>query len=222
MHRQIAADAVAGAVVEVEAGSPKELPRQGVELGAGRAVRKHRTCDGDVALEHAGEALAHLCCRWADRDRAGHVGGAVLILRAGVDQKEFAGHDTPVGFLGNAVVHDGAVRPRARNGRERNVLEQAGVAPKTLQRRHRINLGEVSARSLPVEPRQEPRQGGAVARMRRARALDLDGILHRLHQRDRIAPARHLAAVARDQARERVGGGRLVETHDLAGLTERC
>ena len=42
-------------------------------------------------------------------------------------------------------------------------------------------------------------------------------------QRDvrRIAPARHLAAVARDQARERVGGGGLVEAHGLTGLTER-
>ena len=59
VHRQIAADAVAGAVVEVEAGLPQRLPGERVELRAGGAVGEHRARDRDMALQHAGEALAH-------------------------------------------------------------------------------------------------------------------------------------------------------------------
>jgi hypothetical protein len=54
------------------------LARKRVELRAGRPVGKDRARDRDVALEHAGEALAHLGGRLADRDRARDVGGAVL------------------------------------------------------------------------------------------------------------------------------------------------
>ena len=96
VHRQIAADAVAGAVIEIEPGLPQELPRQRVELRAGGAVGKHRARDRDMALEHAGEAVAHLGARRADRDGAGDVGGAVLVLAAGIDQKEFAGRDAAI------------------------------------------------------------------------------------------------------------------------------
>ena len=40
VHRQIAADAVAGAVIEIEPGLPEKLPRERIELGAGGAVRE--------------------------------------------------------------------------------------------------------------------------------------------------------------------------------------
>jgi hypothetical protein len=42
------------------------------------------------APEHAGEAVAHLRRRLADRDGAGDVGGAVLVLAAGADQEQLA------------------------------------------------------------------------------------------------------------------------------------
>ena len=71
VHREVAADAVAGAVVVVEAGLPEELPRQRVELRAGGAVGKHRAGDGDVAVQHAGEAVAHLVGRRRRRRRCG-------------------------------------------------------------------------------------------------------------------------------------------------------
>src|SRR3546814_3199523 len=46
-------------------------------------------CSSDlVALEHAGEAVAHLGRGQADGDCAGDVGGAVGILAAGIDQVE--------------------------------------------------------------------------------------------------------------------------------------
>jgi hypothetical protein len=52
MHRQIAADAMAGAVLEIDAGLPQELPRQRVDLRAGGTVGKHRAGDRDVAAQH--------------------------------------------------------------------------------------------------------------------------------------------------------------------------
>ena len=82
---------MAGAVIEIDAGLPQELPRQRVELRAGGAVGKYRARDRDMAAQHAGEAVAHLRRRLADRDGAGDVGGAVFILRAGIDQQRSPG-----------------------------------------------------------------------------------------------------------------------------------
>src|SRR3954453_14208163 len=80
-----AADAVAGAVGIVETGFPQRPPSEAVKLAAARALGKHGRGDGDMAFEHAGEAVAHFGGRFADRHRAGDVGGAVDILAAGVD-----------------------------------------------------------------------------------------------------------------------------------------
>ncbi len=156
VHRQVAADAVAGAVVEVEPGLPQRHARQRIELGAAGAFRKHRDGDGDMALQHAGEAVAHLVARRADGDGAGDVGGAVLVLRAGIDQEQFVHAERAVGGAGHAVVHDGAVRTRAGNGRERDVLEQAAVAAEAFQRLDGADLGELARRRLGVEPGQKP------------------------------------------------------------------
>ena len=122
MHREIAADAVPGAVLEIEAGLPEILSRQAVELRAGGAVGKYRPRDRDMTAQHAGETVAHFFDGFADRDGAGDVGGAVFILRAGIDQQEIAGRDPPVAPAGDAVVHDGAVRAGAGDGRKRHVL----------------------------------------------------------------------------------------------------
>ena len=46
-----------------------------------------------MAAEHAGEAVAHFRARRADRDGAGDVGGAVLVLRAGIDQQQIVRAD---------------------------------------------------------------------------------------------------------------------------------
>ena len=121
-----------------------------------------------------------------------------------------------VAGAGDAVMHDRAVRSRAGDGRERNVLEQAGVAAEAFQRLDRVDLGELAGRRLALEPGEEARHGHAVALVGGAAAGDLGVVLHRLHQRDRIGPAHRLAAAVRDDAGERVGGARLVEPHGLA------
>ena len=166
MHRQVAADAMAGAVIEIDAGLPQELPRQGVELRTGGAVGKYRARDRDMAAQHAGEAVAHFRRRLADRDGAGDVGGAVLILRAGIDQQEIAGRDPPVGLAGDAVMHDGAVWSGAGDGRERDVLQRAGLAAKRLQRLDGVDLRQRTRRA----PRGRPRRGTAPAPLHRADA----------------------------------------------------
>src|SRR3546814_3330969 len=60
VDREIAADAMAGAVVVVEAGLPQKMPRQGIELLARGAFGEARAGQRDVALENAGETVAHL------------------------------------------------------------------------------------------------------------------------------------------------------------------
>src|SRR5262249_998100 len=124
-----------GAVVEVATVAPQELPRQGVELRAGGAVGEDGAGEGNMPLENQRETLAHVLAhvfvnflaqtgiRRADRDSTGDIGGAVLVLSTGIDQEQFAGGDPAVALAGDAVMHDGAVRPGAGDGRKRNVLE---------------------------------------------------------------------------------------------------
>ena len=82
---------MAGAVVVVEAVRPQRRARQGVERRAGGAGREAHPGQGQVALQHQGEALAHLRRRLADGHGAGDVGGAVQVLGAGIDQQQRAG-----------------------------------------------------------------------------------------------------------------------------------
>ena len=221
MDRKIAADAVAGAVLEIEPGLPQELPRQRVELRAGGAVRKHRARDRDVAAQHAGKAVAHFRRRLADRDGAGDVGGAVFVLRAGIDQQEIAGRDPPVALAGDAVVHDRAVRTGAGDGRERDVLQRAGVAAEALQRLDGVDLGQraggrLRGRSRPESAPAPPHRADARSRVPSISVAILDG----LEQADRIVAAHRLAACARYQPAQRVGGARAVERDRCAALRQ--
>ena len=84
-----------------------------------------------------------------------------------------------------------------------------------------VDLGERTGGRLAREPGEKAHDRRAVAHMRGAPARDLDRILDRLHQRDRIGPARDLAAGAGDKPRKCVGSGGLIEAHGLAGVAER-
>ncbi len=118
-------------------------------------------------------------------------------------------------------MHDGAVGPGAGDGRERDLLEKSGLAAEAFQRFDDPDFGQLAVRRFAVEPGEEARDRRAIAPVRGARALDLDRVLHRLEQRDRIGALAHLAAAVADETRERIGAGRLVEPHRLAGLAER-
>ena len=185
VDREEGADAVAGAVVVIEPGFPQAHPGEGIDLRARRPLGKDRAGDGDVALQHAGEAIAHRVRGRADGDGAGDVGGAVSVLRAGIDQEEFAGLRRAVGGAGDAVMDDGTVRARAGNGREGDIAQQAALLAEILQRLDGGDLAHPLGRS-PVEPGEEARHGKAVAVMGGAGAGDLGRVLDRLHRGDRI------------------------------------
>ena len=213
VHRQKAADAVARAMVEVEAGLPQRVAGERVDLRAARAFGKPRRGDGDVALEHQREMAAHLGCRRPDRHRAGDVGGAVDILRAGIDQIERIRLQRPVGVGGDAIVDDGAVGAGPRDGVEGDFLELARRRAEAFQRRGRGDLVDAAGCRLAVEPGEEAADGGAVAQVGGARAGDLGRVLGRLGQGAGIvavdcAPARGLDPVG-DPARR----GRRVEAN---------
>src|SRR5215218_855997 len=114
---------MAGAVIEIEAGSPEKLPRQRVELRAGCALGKYRARNGNVALEYEREALAHFLCRRADCDRTRNIGGAVLVLGPGIDQEQFVQRYPPISLARDPVVNNSAVSTSAGNGRKRDILE---------------------------------------------------------------------------------------------------
>ena len=214
-----------GAMVEVATVAPQELPRQGVELRAGGAVGKDGAGNSNMPLENQRETLAHVLAQIgvgrADRDSAGDIGRAVLVLAAGIDQEQFAGADPPVALASDAVMHDGAVRPGAGDGRKRNILEKPGVAAKALQRLDRVDFSQFPARRFAVEPGEKARHGGAIANLRGARAGDLGSVLYRLHRRDRIAAAHDLAAALGEKARDRVGAQGRIEHHRKSRFAER-
>src|SRR4029078_13349421 len=58
VHRQVAADAVPGTVVEVEAARPQRRARETVELRASGALGEDRARDADMALQTAAEAAS--------------------------------------------------------------------------------------------------------------------------------------------------------------------
>src|SRR5438477_781642 len=167
MDREEAADAVAGAVGIIEPRFPQRTAGEAVELRPARAFRKYRGRDGDMALEDAGEAVAHLVGRLADRHGAGNVGGAIDILAAGVDQIERALLELAVGLLARAVVDDGAVRASAGNAVERKVAELRVFAAQCFEMVGRLQLIDAALGRFLVDPVEETRDDGAVALLRR-------------------------------------------------------
>src|SRR6516165_10308286 len=109
MHAEIAADTVSGAMVVVEPLLPQRAAGEGVELCASSAPRKARQCQRDMALEHAGKAVAHLLRRLANRDRPRDVGRSVEILGARIEEVEGARFETLFGFRHRAVMNDRTV-----------------------------------------------------------------------------------------------------------------
>jgi hypothetical protein len=169
--------------------------------------------DRDHAAQHLGEGgllgLAHL----AHGERAGDVGGPVLVLRAAVDQEQLAGQDGGVRLLRHAVMDDGAMGTRARDGVEADVPERPGLGAEAFQRAHHVDLGQAAPGRGFVEPAQEPGEGRAVAQMRLGRGGDLGGMLARLAQEAGIGAGRHLRRARPERVDQRLRGRALVDTN---------
>src|SRR3546814_16783618 len=88
---------------------------------------KARARQRDVPLQHQREAPPHLGARLADSNRAGHIGGAVGILAAGIQQEQLALAERAVARCAPPVVNDGAVGPRAGEGVEGELAHLAGL-----------------------------------------------------------------------------------------------
>ena len=108
--------------------------------------------------------------------------------------------------FGGAVVHDGAVRAGAGDGVEatgRAACRSPGAAPAGGRRprsRARLPLFGVAR-----QPAEEAGDRGAVAAMRGADAVELDGVLAGLGQRDRIGVAHDGAPAACSRSPPRCG-----------------
>ena len=221
VDREIGADAVAGAVVVVEPGLPQRIARQRVELRARGAGREARHGQRDVALEHAGEAVAHLGAGRADRHGAGDVGRAVAILAARIDEIEAARLERALGRLGGAVMHDGAVGAGAGNGVEAQIAQLAGLLAQRLQPVGRLDLAQLAAPAIraPSQPRKRLTAAPS-RRWARADALELDGVLAGLGQRHRIGVA-HQRDAGRLQAGRRPDRRcRALDQHALVDLAQ--
>ena len=124
VDREVAADAVAGAVIVVEPRVPERRAGEGVELGARRPLREAGHRERDVAPEDTREPIPLLRRRRADRDGPRDVGGAVEVLRARVDQVQHARLEPAVGARRRAVVDDRPVGPGPRDRGEAHVAEE--------------------------------------------------------------------------------------------------
>src|ERR1044072_7884631 len=90
MHREIAPDPMPSAVIEVEPCFPQRPPREWIEVLPARALGETGGGEGDRPLEYKPIVPPHLRRRRADSDGAGHVGRAIAILCARIDEIERA------------------------------------------------------------------------------------------------------------------------------------
>ena len=132
----------------------------------------------------------HVVGRFADGNRARDVGGSVLILRAAVDQEQLFRLDLAIGRVGDAVVHDRAVRAGARDRREADFAQHIRLAAKRFELAHGGNLVERAARCVVVEPGEEARHRISVADVSGARSGDFGFRFDRLRQDAGILSAR--------------------------------
>ena len=146
--------------------------------------------------------------RLADRHRARHIGGAVEILRARIEQIEGARFEAFLGLRHRPVVDDRTVRARTGYRRKAQIAEMLAVAPDRLEPVAGGDLAEPALWRLAREPGEKARQRRAVAAMRRPRAVELDRVLARLGQEAGIGGAVDLRARRVEPIEDPGGGGR--------------
>mmetsp|Transcript_10998 Transcript_10998/g.32950 ORF Transcript_10998/g.32950 Transcript_10998/m.32950 type:complete len:224 (+) Transcript_10998:337-1008(+) len=192
MHVEGSAHTVAGAVPVIQPRGPQGAPRQRVQSQPWSAWRKHGRVQGDVSLQHAGEARLLVRRGLAKVHGACDVGGAHVVLPAAVDEQVGVfGHCGAGGFRG-AVMNDGPIGPLTSNGGEAAVHKaRLGLAAGSevavhLHLRHRR-----PPRHLVVEPLQELHDGHSVTQVSLPHARQLCLVLDALPQRYRAARLQH-------------------------------
>ena len=194
MDAEIAANPVPGAVLEIDARVPQRRAGENIQLRAGRAFGKLGPRQCDMALEHPGEPVPHFVARFTQRDRSGHIGGAVQILRAGIDQEQGAGLQFPVGLRRDAVMDDGPVGPGPGYGRETQPLDQLVFASKGFQLTGRAHFRRAGGEGLAIQPGEKPCQCRAVPDVGPPGPVQFRRVLARLRQRAGVGAAANIGA----------------------------
>ena len=163
---------------------PHRCTGQRVDLLPGRALWKPRHRHRDMTAKNGGKGGDHRRCRRADEHGAGDIGGAVMIVRARIDQQQAVLDKDAVLAGDGAVMDNGAIRPRPADG-----LKAGGQKARAcLSQRQQMtgNFGLLQAmRRTAVKPGKEAHHCGTILDMRAAGAVKLGFILVRLHRRDR-------------------------------------
>ena len=165
-----------------------------------------------MAAQHAGEAVPVLGLGLADRDRAGHVGGAVQVLPTRIDEVERARLQRTIALRSHPVVDDGAVRTRARDGVEARAPVVLAACAHRRQLCNRVKLGDRAGRGA-REPGQEAGERRTVPAMGGADAVELDRVLAGLGKRAGIRTANHLGPAVGQPVDHPDRRRRLVDQH---------
>ena len=215
--------AVAGAAAVVDLVGPQRPPGEGVQRKAGGVVQEFGPGHLDVGLQHPGVELP-VFVRHVDRRLqrvgAGDVGGAAVILAAGVHQQHPFAADLGVGAaLHGVIVHHGGVGAPGRDGLEA-VLQVAGLFPPA-GLEHLLDVGLVEGAALGqrfFQVHLEPDHGHAVPDVAFPQVFKLHRVLDPLEGGDRVPAFHHLQAGVGGQGGVKgVVGGALVHQHRLVG-----
>src|SRR5579883_1853268 len=125
-----------------------------------------------MALEHTGEAIAHLPIGDTDCERSRDVGRAVEILRSGIDEEERPRLDLPIRGRADAVMDHGPIGAGACDGRKAEVPKVLALSPERGEALGGRHFRESPLHRFPLDPGEEARERRTVAAMSCADALD--------------------------------------------------
>ena len=159
-----------------------------------------------MALEHQREHPLLLLGNRPQGDGAGHVGGALTVMCAGVQQKQARRVQGYVGLRRGIVVDDGTVGTVARDGVEAQVQEVRLLGAEGGQLSGGGQLGNGLLAHMGLDPVQEPAQGRAILNMGGTEVLHLLSGFAGLHENGRagLIQYRRLGQALHDAV---VGGG---------------
>ena len=197
VHAEIGADAVAGAVLEVHALGPHELPGQHVKMMTHGAGREGLPRQRQMPLEGQAVIPALPVGRLpADRPDPGDVGGAVVVLPAAVDQQHLALVQGQRVFA-DRIVRDGRMTGEGRDGVEADPVHRHGVRvllAEGQQGRRNRQLAFLLDRRMLGQPAGKADHGAGVAALGIAGTLLLGLVLDGPRQHNRVRVGNDLDA----------------------------
>ena len=177
-----------GTVVIILPCGPEGCAGNGINIAACQSFGKAQLRYCNHALEHPCEGLPHLLAGRANWQCAGDIGGAILILRAAVDQQKAVTIQRAVAGLGDPIMHHGPMWARSADGVKADVMQQVGGGAIALKLFYNVNftkLGRIGA----VKPGQKLHHRRAIAQMRRPAAFQLPACLAGFRQATGIQTA---------------------------------